>query len=65
MQEIINYRKRGDSAFRAKDFTTAIHYYTQVCIYQEAAFAYSLPLDIYKLGGNCHYDSYMLIKGTR
>lgn len=30
MQEIINYRKRGDSAFRAKDFTTAIHYYTQV-----------------------------------
>ncbi|KAK1396777.1 putative serine/threonine-protein kinase BSK3 [Heracleum sosnowskyi] len=29
MQETINCRKRGDSAFGAKDFTTAIHYYTQ------------------------------------
>uniref|UniRef100_A0A164ZC48 Protein kinase domain-containing protein n=1 Tax=Daucus carota subsp. sativus TaxID=79200 RepID=A0A164ZC48_DAUCS len=29
MQETINCRKRGDSAFRAKDFITAIHYYTQ------------------------------------
>lgn len=31
MQETLNSKKHGDSAFRAKDFGTAIEYYTQVC----------------------------------
>lgn len=30
IQETLNSKKRGDAAFRAKDFTTAIDCYTQV-----------------------------------
>lgn len=30
MQETLNSKKHGDTAFRAKDFTTAIDSYTQV-----------------------------------
>ena len=30
MQETLNSKKQGDSAFRAKDFTNAIDCYTQV-----------------------------------
>ena len=30
MQETLNSKKHGDSAFRAKDFATAIDCYTQV-----------------------------------
>ena len=30
MQETLNSKKHGDTAFRAKDFTTAIDCYTQV-----------------------------------
>lgn len=30
IQETLNSKKRGDTAFRAKDFTTAIECYTQV-----------------------------------
>lgn len=32
IQENLNCRKRGDTAFRAKDFTTAIACYTQACL---------------------------------
>jgi hypothetical protein len=32
MQEMLNSRKRGDHAFRDKDFRVAIDCYTQVCI---------------------------------
>lgn len=30
MQDTLNSKKHGDTAFRAKDFTTAIDCYTQV-----------------------------------
>ena len=30
MQETLNLKKHGDTAFRAKDFVTAIDCYTQV-----------------------------------
>lgn len=30
MQDSLNSKKRGDTAFRAKDFATAIDCYTQV-----------------------------------
>ena len=30
MQETLNLKKHGDTAFRAKDFVTAINCYTQV-----------------------------------
>lgn len=30
MQETLNLKKHGDTAFRAKDFATAIKCYTQV-----------------------------------
>lgn len=32
MQDMLNSRKRGDMAFREKDFKTAIDCYTQVLI---------------------------------
>ena len=32
MQDMLNSRKRGDVAFREKDFKTAIECYTQVLI---------------------------------
>jgi len=31
MQETLNAKKKGDSAFRQKDIKTAIEYYSQVC----------------------------------
>ena len=31
MQESLNSKKKGDVAFRQKDFREAIEYYTQVC----------------------------------
>lgn len=33
MQETLNSKKHGDTAFRAKDFSTAIDCYTQVSIF--------------------------------
>lgn len=33
MQETLNSKKHGDTAFRAKDFATAIECYTQVSIH--------------------------------
>lgn len=30
MQETLNSKKHGDTAFRTKDFGTAVDYYTQV-----------------------------------
>lgn len=30
MQENMDYKKHGDAAFRAKDFETAIEFYTEV-----------------------------------
>lgn len=32
MQEAINSKKNGDIAFRRKDFSEAIDFYTQVCL---------------------------------
>lgn len=32
MQENTDYKKHGDAAFRAKDFETAIEFYTEVSI---------------------------------
>ena len=33
MQENIDYKKHGDAAFRAKDYETAIEFYTEVSLY--------------------------------
>lgn len=30
MQESLNYKKNCDVAFRSKDYTTAVHFYTQI-----------------------------------
>lgn len=38
IQETLNSKKRGDTAFRAKDFTTAIECYTQVSDLSETIF---------------------------
>jgi hypothetical protein len=35
MRDMLDARKRGDSAFREKDFKTAIDCYSQVCPYLE------------------------------
>ena len=33
MQESLNFKKKGDVAFRQKDFREAIECYTQVCFF--------------------------------
>lgn len=33
MQETLNFKKHGDTAFRAKDYATAIDCYTQVFLF--------------------------------
>lgn len=33
MHEAINSKKKGDIAFRRKDFNEAIEFYTQVCLF--------------------------------
>ena len=44
IQETLNSKKRGDTAFRAKDFTTAIECYTQVSDLSEITASLSIAL---------------------
>lgn len=40
MQEAVHSKRKGDIAFRRKDFSKAIEFYTQVCL----SFAHLNPL---------------------
>jgi hypothetical protein len=47
MQETLNLKKHGDTAFRAKDFVTAIDCYTKVRGFQDSIWINSLIKRLY------------------
>lgn len=62
MQENMDYKKHGDAAFRAKDFETAIEFYTEVSFYiikKPYSFTHKRCIIIYKDMNSFCYEQFM------